>query len=294
MTGFGPIFQLQILGSICPCLEKGENKSARQAITAINKACRRVEWQPGSNSAQKGFLGSFFHKAASVTGGGSTSQAPCMAKIVLQDSGGDGQPELFVDPLQNQPQEGDGAQQQQQQQRQQPKQRAAAGFKLNIKLRRVDKVSLDEATGQIVLSARKVGTGDKAVAKELLRFTLLQQHQPIDNDPAGTAASEPAIPVTSDVRNEVMHHFMVLAEWERQRRADLKAADPDGYYDSEEDDEDQPNFIAARAQKAAHFHQREVELRETKRNREKRKAELVAASGGLKYTAIAMANMQQT
>ena len=92
-----------------------------------------------------------------------------------------------------------------------------------------------------------------------------------------------------------MHHFMVIVEWERQRRADLLKSDPDGYYYSDEDDEDeeenQPNFLQARAQKAAHFAQRELELQQTRKQREQRKAQLVAESGGLKYTAMAMANM---
>ena len=60
----------------------------------------------------------------------------------------------------------------------------------------------------------------------------------------------------------------------------------------EEDEENQPNFLQARAQKAAHFAKREVEMQRVKKERDKRKAELVAESGGLKYTAIAMANMQ--
>jgi hypothetical protein len=167
---------------------------------------------------------------------------------------------------------------------------------LNIKLRRVDKVTLDEVTGQIVLTAKKVGGigRDAAVAKELLRFTLLQQHDNNNNHEAATTTQLDApIPVTSDVRNTIVHHLMVMSEWERQRRAELQRTDPDGYYsDEEEDEENQPNFLQARAQKAAHFAKREVEMQRVKKERDKRKAELVAESGGLKYTAIAMANMQ--
>lgn len=50
--------------------------------------------------------------------------------------------------------------------------------------------------------------------------------------------------------------------------------------------------IRHRAQKAAHFAKREIELREKKRSREKRKAGHMQSmsSGGLKYTAMAMAN----
>jgi hypothetical protein len=47
-----------------------------------------------------------------------------------------------------------------------------------------------------------------------------------------------------------------------------------------------------RAQKAAHFCQREIELKRLKGEREKRKAKYIAMSGGLKYTALAMANRE--
>ena len=44
------------------------------------------------------------------------------------------------------------------------------------------------------------------------------------------------------------------------------------------------------AQKIKHFAQREIEMQRTKKERENRKARYVKEAGGLKYTAIAMAN----
>jgi len=44
------------------------------------------------------------------------------------------------------------------------------------------------------------------------------------------------------------------------------------------------------AQKIKHFAQREIEMQKTKKDRETRKAKYVQEAGGLKYTAIAMAN----
>ncbi len=86
----------------------------------------------------------------------------------------------------------------------------------------------------------------------------------------------------------VVHHLMVLSEWERQRRASLKAVD--AYESDDDDEEDVPNFLTRRAQKATHFARREIELQQTKRDREKRKSKLIQETGGLKYTALAMAN----
>ena len=45
-----------------------------------------------------------------------------------------------------------------------------------------------------------------------------------------------------------------------------------------------------RAAKAAYFAKREIELTQQRRERERRKARYLEGSGGLKYTAIAMAN----
>jgi hypothetical protein len=60
----------------------------------------------------------------------------------------------------------------------------------------------------------------------------------------------------------------------------------------EEDREMDTTDSLNRAQKAAHFCQREIELKRLKGEREKRKAKYIAMSGGLKYTALAMANRE--
>ena len=147
----------------------------------------------------------------------------------------------------------------------------APSMELHIKLSRVDRVSLEQ--DQIVLTARPVqasGTQNKKTPpKELLRVALLD------------AANGPA---KQEDTNMFLHHMMVLVEWDRQRR--------DPYED--DDEEDQPNFLQARAQKAAHFANRELEMTTKKRDREKRKAKFVAESGGLKYTALAMAGRTES
>ena len=89
-------------------------------------------------------------------------------------------------------------------------------------------------------------------------------------------------PAIAEDRDSFVHHLQVLSEWDRQRRAVAGI--------EEDDEEPSGNFLTQRAQKAAHFAKREIEMQQTKRDREKRKAKLVAESGGLKYTALAMAN----
>lgn len=264
MTGFGPLFQLQVAGALCPCLERSDNRNARLAVVEINQKCRQVEWQmPNSNGGAGSFLGGLFQRNST----GRSTGGSCKARLLLRDSGGDGKPEIFVDPCSVPTAVTDTSDAVHDDDVERPG--TSPSYKLNVKLRRVDKVMLEGE--QIVLYARK--TQSTQPAKELLRFAPLQ-----NND-----GTEDALPMVSDARNMLVHHFMVIVEWERQRTKD-------DYEDDDDDDENQPNFLQARAQKAAHFAKREIEMQKTRKEREKRKAKLVAEAGGLKYTALAMAN----
>jgi hypothetical protein len=257
----GPLFQLRWMGFLCPCLEKEESRNARQALQHVNTASKRILWNTASSG--KGPLGSGF-SLGGLFGGGSKaakstvvagSDKNAVAALCIRDSE-EGHSEIYVNPLPHQ----------------------AVSYKLQIALKRVHAVQVVDATSDdIILTAKPVSASknrNKQAPKELLRFSILQD------------TTDEIIAVPSDQRNLMVHHLSVLVEWERQRRA------ANGDDDWDEDEEDQPNFLQARAQKAAHFANREIEMQQTKRDRDKRKAKLVAESGGLKYTALAMANMK--
>jgi hypothetical protein len=253
----GPLFQLRWMGLLCPCLEKEESRNARQALKHINTASKRVLWNTATSG--KGPLGSGF-SLGGLFGGGKNSKTVvagsdknAVAALCIRDSD-EGYPEIYVDPLPNQ----------------------AVSYKLQIALKRVHAVQVVDATSDDIILTAKPPSANKnknrQAPKELLRFSVLQD------------TKDEVIAVPSDQRNLMVHHLSVMVEWERQRRA------ANGDDDWDEDEEDQPNFLQARAQKAAHFANREIEMQTTKRDRDKRKAKLVAESGGLKYTALAMAN----
>jgi len=88
-----------------------------------------------------------------------------------------------------------------------------------------------------------------------------------------------SIEVVSKEPSLVKEWFIHMIEWDGRRQAAIP-----------EEDREIEDPGMNRAQKAAHFAKREIELQQTKRDREKRKAKLVKETGGLKYTAIAMAN----
>jgi hypothetical protein len=298
----GPLFALQWSGRLCPCLEKDEDRNARQALQSLRSCSSnaRILWKTGTSASSAslsgtgggsggtGFLSSLFQGAVGGVVGGSGSPASVPARFVVQDDE-NGEPEFFVDPIPEDnteagPASGDDAS------NSPPFRRAGSGskhdrpvsasssptssvgYKLHVLVRRVDRVTLEG--NDVVLLAKKLDP--QQPAKQLLRFELLS-----------TSAS--SAPATTEQRNLAVHHLSVLVEWERQRRIGMGYHDGNGNYCEEEDD-DQPNFLAARAQKAAHFARRELELQQTRRDREKRKAKLVQETGGLKYTALAMAS----
>lgn len=154
---------------------------------------------------------------------------------------------------------------------------------------------------EIILMSRRLQNGP---AKELVRMAAVAATAsgPTGVDDGGlregtavsTTTTNTTMFVPDDVRNLLVHHMAVLIEWERQRRI----RDPESSLDDDDEDDEYGssstlsggNFLRIGAQKAKHFAQREFELQNTKREREKRKAQLVAEAGGLKYTALAMAN----
>jgi hypothetical protein len=292
----GPLFALQWSGRLCPCLEKEEDRNARQALQSLRCHAARILWKTGSGAGSSssaasgsasgaGFLSSLFQGAVGGGGGSSASSAAAPARLVVQDDE-NGEPEFFVDPIIEDAAAADDSDSQQAapssfrdsgggSTHDRNASSPSVGYKLHVLVRRVDRVTLEG--NDVVLLAKKLDP--QQPAKQLLRFELL----------GASSSSASAAPATSEQRNVAVHHLSVLVEWERQRRISMGYHDGNGNYREDEDD-DQPNFLAARAQKAAHFARRELELQQTRRDREKRKAKLVQETGGLKYTALAMAN----
>jgi len=142
------------------------------------------------------------------------------------------------------------------------KQNSAMSFQLDIPLHRIHRIeSIDTASIAIYTKDISVVDEKKGVSeKEAARVSFL----------------------SSDDRDAASLDLKVLFEWNKQRQPEVE--------------EDLSVGIRHRAQKAAHFAKREIEMREKKRSREKRKAGHMQSmsSGGLKYTAMAMANQCAT
>lgn len=245
---------LSLYGKICACLEKEEDRKARQALHELTIAGQRVSWftKAGESSVAKGarkLLGGLFGtKSSSSSVTPSQDSSIVEARLVFRDNDDENAAEIMVDPL--------------------PRPSGqSVGYKLNVALYRIHNIQADSNSGEIRLYA-KAPRDPKQKPRLLLQIGLLK------------GANTPA---TADARDAFCDHLSILCEWERQRRTAAGI-------DDDLEEEAAGNFLTQRAQKAAHFAKRELEMQQTKRDREARKAKFVAESGGLRYTALAMAN----
>mmetsp|Transcript_15054 Transcript_15054/g.41861 ORF Transcript_15054/g.41861 Transcript_15054/m.41861 type:complete len:275 (-) Transcript_15054:88-912(-) len=271
----GPLFTLRLKGMICPCCEGSENKSARQSLQNFNRLGTRVTWHTAAKRSAKkaaaGFMQSMFGRSnnnnngAKNDSGETDGEATTLSQIKLVDATkdainyGDPYPELQICPQKKQQQQSDidtiGDG---------PLQRSSAmSFQLDIPLHHIQRVE-SESTLMIVIYTKDVHA--------------------IDEKKAGTEKEAARLAFqSSDDRDAACLDLKVLVEWNKHRQPEIEEELPaDG--------------IRNRAQKAAHFAKREIEMREKKRDRERRKAGHMSnmASGGLKYTAMAMANQSIT
>ena len=89
--------------------------------------------------------------------------------------------------------------------------------------------------------------------------------------------------------NQTYVNLQNIHEWERQRQ-DKLLGDGMAEQDQYPSTINNGNMLTDKAKQIQHFAQREIEMQKSKREREARKAKHVQGAGGLKYTAIAMAN----
>lgn len=250
----GPIFSLRIYGLFCCCLESEENKSARQSVQQMNSLCTRIDWHMGSDNSgsNSGFVQNLFKRQHT------DSKPPTPAQMKLVDATkdtinyGNPYPELHIKPL---------AKGEDSEEPEETKvglgdllKRGKMDIQVDIPLHHIERIEPIEPTMLVIITRDIYSTDEKKVTKEAARISF----------------------GSSDDRNAVCLDLQVLVEWNKNRQPDIEENLPaDG--------------LRARAKKAAHFAKRELEMRETKRSREQRKAKYMQGTSGLKYTAMAMA-----
>jgi hypothetical protein len=309
----GPLFTLRVWGLFCPCFEKDEDKSARQSLIQLNRLGAQVDWHtttttkhPNKSTGQTIINATASGLVTSLFGGAGRSindnnhplsqrntdqQPPTSAQLQVVDATkdsinwGEPYPQLQLVPLSPQQSSsssdtitvptdmstttttisdgnstnslgGDGL----------FKHNAAMSYQLDIPLHHIVKV--------------------ESIDPNMLVIVTRDVHSSYDHNNTATMAEKESARIafsSSDDRDAASLDLKVLVEWNKHRQPII-----------EEDLSSAGVGIRQRAQKAAHFAKREIELREKKRDREKRKASHMKGTTGLKYTAMAMANQQQS
>mmetsp|Transcript_9917 Transcript_9917/g.20651 ORF Transcript_9917/g.20651 Transcript_9917/m.20651 type:complete len:272 (-) Transcript_9917:136-951(-) len=263
----GPLFSLRLWGTFCPCCERSEDKSARQSLQQLNRLGTRISWHTtkrNSKMSAGGLMKSIFGRSnsnASGDSGTTDEKPPTQAQLKLVDTTkdsincGEPYPELQICPKKGQAEAiGDNDDS-----GGPLRQNSAMSFQLDIPLHHIQRIESVDTT-MVVIYTKDVHAIDEKAAnseKEAARISFS----------------------SSNDRDAASLDLKVLVEWNKQRQPEVE--------------EDLPaTGIRHRAQKAAHFAKREIEMREKKRDREKRKAGHMKGmtSGGLKYTAMAMTN----
>ena len=290
----GPVFQLRYLGLICPCLAAPEDEPARAALDSVASLPVRYHRKThGSGSDDVGAtMSSAISSMSGLFGGGgrgqggggsSASYLKESASLTVKDtlSG----PAIFIETEPN------ASNTEDEEVRQdgtvvpiEPTVR-----RKTIPLKKVGRVvavdggfmGVGASTSMVAVMSRGK-LHNNGVGEELCRFNVL--------DERGRKAD-------GDDRERVVNKLMCLVEWNRRRMERAGVSDDGANDDDDEDDEckevsgtGKKGVPHGRAAKAAYFAKREIELTKTRREREQRKARYLKESGGLKYTAIAMAN----
>lgn len=273
----GPLSHLYYMGFF-PCCQKEEDKNAREALSQLNTVGARIIWHRDNRNRLvenvKAAAFSFLSKNKNATK--QDDKNPLVKACIRIYDNPEGIPEIQVakrsvvaasaaakysDDADMDAGEfgGLGAFQDEEQpeSKKKGKPKKDKNEEITIVLKQIHTVTPVEQD----LITLNILTPDGQHTKEWVKFALEAQDQA--------------------ARNMFVHNLQVLMEWDKNRRNECG--------ELEYDETAAASTLRSRAQKAAHFARRELEMKQTKRSREERKAKYVEESGGLKYTAIAMA-----
>jgi len=261
------IIPIKMVRYLCPCLEKAEDAKARKSLNKLGNL--RVKWHRSSKDAlgKSGLGGLVSGLFSSNSKPSSLSSGAIDAELDVID--GESGPEIRIQPIAERINDSSSGGE--------ITMKQSAGFMKSIPLKQVDKAVSEASSSSSWTGGSSSGNTIVLISEQkdqpdiLVRLDLLH---------------ETGIEMSSKAVDEVIESFTCLIEWDGRRRA----ANPE----EQEEELEEKAGITARASKAAHFAKREIELQQQKREREKRKAQYVKDAGGLKYTALAMANKEMS
>ena len=291
---------LKVKGTICPCLVTAQESTTNQALSVLHNLPIQFCTQSNRNDgiANKGvskFVTNLFRSAtnaaaAAVSPSDESSGSGFIAgRLNIIDSirgpilsfeaescdGSDTQTKFLEDEDDNDRSSSNEI-----------GENGGHGEKMTIPLRRVgdidpyDSFITSSNIGIIIYKKKNKRNTTDNEKIELIRFSV-RSSNPFDDNEFQSASSEE--------RDRVLEYLRVVIEWERKRQQSHPDEDLE---DDRDEDEKRGNGLGQRALKAKYFIQKEVEMKRQMKDRESRKAKYMKDSGGLKYTALAMASRE--
>ena len=287
----GPLITLRIKATICPCLTAPKESTANEAATALSNLPIQFCIGQSSESGSKGvgnFVTNLFKSATNVVAVSDgkifirgrlkvidSIQGPTL-RFEAEDSSSTSSNENNLEC------DNDNGHVSNESRDCEPDNKNAT-----IPLGRIGDVEpyasflASSNVGLIIYKKKKNGStrNEDGGKVELIRFHILSSST-FDDDDAQIAGA--------DIRDDILDQLNMLLEWDRERRKSQPTDDED----EEDDDQTTGNGLTQRALKAKYFFQKEIEMKKQAKDRESRKARYMKDSGGLKYTALAMANRE--
>ena len=292
-----PLLALKVIGTICPCFVKEEDGSAIKAAWAVSNIPirwhRKLRGGDSSSSSNNSRVGGFLSSMLNSSGGGGSSgdtYEPLDSSTLSVVDSPTG-PQLVASPP------------------------SSSITSSSIKKKRIPLKIIKTVKSHRHVKARKGGRSHSGIeildntGRELIIFDVLQPRSYNNlNEEEEEEEEEGVEDADEATRDQIIDQLEILIEWERRRQSIILTLGhedaPDNEeetvdeYDDEYDDDDigtptrtkRKGILAEKAQSIKHFAQREIEMQKLKKERENRKAKYVKEAGGLKYTAIAMAN----
>merc|ERR1712150_136047 len=297
----GPLTKLRYIGAICPCLLSEEDLQARKSYKKLSSMLsKRITYykpppksQSENDNDNKSFLGSL---AAGFLGGSSSNKSTSNAtydhweKIESSINLTQGfRNSIAIEITLSKDLE---------------KESESSEYSDEDEDSETIALQKNNHNNSIIIPFQKVGLINSANASSnvfgnsdnssmIIIYGKQSQH-----NPSGKGDELLRFALNEKVnRVEFIDLIMNLIHWDRNRTKYMEDEEDtnnkDGGEKSEKDGaKDKKGFLKNKAEKAAYFAKRELEMQTLKREREQRKQKYLKDTGGLKYTAIAMANME--
>ena len=288
-----PLLALKVIGTICPCFVKEEDGSACKAAWALSsipirwhRKLRGDSSSSNNGSTVGGFLSSMLNSSGGGGSSGDTYDPLDSSTLTIVDSPSG--PQLVASP--------------------------PSSITSSFKKKRIPLKIIKTVKSHRHVKARKGGRSRSGIeildntGRELIIFDVLQQPRSYNLNEEEEEEEEDVEDADEATRDQIIDQLEILIEWERRRQSiiltlgedtpDNEEETVDEYDDDNDDNDDigtptrnkRKGVLAEKATSIKHFAQREIEMQKLKKERENRKAKYVKEAGGLKYTAIAMAN----